>query len=216
MTTVQVEPVAQTLTSVGPLDSSQSRLKSCNRKCHLPLTPLGLSCSGRVVGGRSRWLGGAASRWDAGAASGVVSRADGAELNVGEGNMGIGNIALEISRNTGGDGARATSNTRLRSVAIERVVGVEPEHAGVVLEARVSNCREQRKKKHTSCQRDIERTIPRLKAAPMPRIPPLAVKGSESWKKLFWSTQNSEVSESYSESSGNPALSFWMTTPFWT
>ena len=59
--------------------------------------------------------------------------ADGAELDVAVGNVGVGAVLLDVSGDTGGCGARSTGNTRGGGTAGGGVVGVEPEHVGCVV-----------------------------------------------------------------------------------
>jgi hypothetical protein len=62
------------------------------------------------------------------------SRSDGAELDVGVDDLGIGGLALDLRGLTGRGGAGTTSNTGLGCVAGGGVGGVEPEHLrGVVV-----------------------------------------------------------------------------------
>jgi hypothetical protein len=81
--------------------------------------------SGSVSAGR-RWVGGAR----------VVGAADRTELDVGEGDLGVGNVSLEVGGNARGGSARASLSTKLGGIG--GVSRVEPEHVGVVLRIRVS------------------------------------------------------------------------------
>jgi hypothetical protein len=93
------------------------------------LAPLVNSAGVRVggVGGlRLRRLGAVA----------LVGAADGTELDVGEGDLGVGDILLEVSRQARGCGARSSLRAELGRVSGEG--RVEPEHVGVVLCIRVS------------------------------------------------------------------------------
>lgn len=81
--------------------------------------------NGGVAGDRGDWGGGGSSAG--------VGRADFAELDVGEEDLGVGLIGLDVLGVSGCDRASATSDTRLVWVGISRVVGVEPEHVGEVV-----------------------------------------------------------------------------------
>lgn len=59
--------------------------------------------------------------------------AEGTDLNVGEGNRGVGAVLLDILGVTGSGGASATSDTGLGGGGIGWVRGVEPEHLGEVV-----------------------------------------------------------------------------------
>lgn len=81
-----------------------------------------LSSGGDGLDGAGRVGGGAAGR-----ATGE-GRADGAELDVGEDDLGVGGVGL----NLGGDtrGGRALTTVSTGAATLDRVGGVEPEHVG--------------------------------------------------------------------------------------
>jgi hypothetical protein len=63
----------------------------------------------------------------------VEGRADGAELDVGEDNAGVGAVRLKIRRLARGSRASTTGDTRLAGVGSGGVAGVEPEHVDRVV-----------------------------------------------------------------------------------
>lgn len=97
------------------------------------LTPLVNSTTGGRVGGRvrlSRRVGGG------GAGAALVGAADGTELDVGEGNLGVGDVLLEVGRHA--RGCRARSSLRADLGRVSGVGRVEPEHVRVVLCTKVN------------------------------------------------------------------------------
>lgn len=66
--------------------------------------------------------------------AGVVGRADGAELDVGVDDLGVGGVGLNVGGGTRAGGAGTTSNTGSGGISGGGVVRVEPEHVdGVVV-----------------------------------------------------------------------------------
>lgn len=88
-------------------------------------------------GSRGSGLGGGAGGLGSGGSSASRARgvggADGAVLDVGEGDGRRSSVGLDISGIAGGDSARATSNTGGGGGSGGRVVGVEPQHVGCVV-----------------------------------------------------------------------------------
>ena len=72
-------------------------------------------------------------RWLGCLGGGLEGRADGAELDLGEGHRGIAGGALNLLGVTGVGLAGATANTGLAGLGILGVGAVEPHHAGVVV-----------------------------------------------------------------------------------
>jgi len=94
------------------------------------LSPL-VDAAGRGVGGSGRTSGAAAGRGVGGGAVALVGASDGTELDVGEGNLGVGDISLKVGGLARGDSARTSLRSNLGRVGW--VGRVEPEHVGVVL-----------------------------------------------------------------------------------
>ena len=101
-------------------------------------TYLGCLAASGLGGGSGGGLGGGSS--GSGGASGLgggdgarEGRADGAELDVGVGDGGVGDLSLNISGDTRGGGARTTRDTGLGSISGSGVVGVEPESVGIMI-----------------------------------------------------------------------------------
>ena len=114
-----------------------------------PVFTAALSVKRSTSGSRSR-AGGSASRGgrsgraggsgDGGAGggrgNGTSSREGGSditELDVGEGDEGVGLLRFDISGDTGGDGARSTKDTGVGGGLVERIGAVEPQHVGRIV-----------------------------------------------------------------------------------
>lgn len=101
---------------------------SVRRHASLATGPVLAAALAPVGNGRIGGIGGSGGIGGTGRA---VGRADGAELDVGEGNGGVGNILLEVRGDTGSGRARAAGGAKLGRAG--RVGRVEPEHVRVVL-----------------------------------------------------------------------------------
>lgn len=93
------------------------------------LSPLRSSSGGRRGGGLG-WCG-AGGGGGASARAGTVGRANGANLDVGVGDGGVGDVGLDIAGDTGGGGAGTTLGAELGGVGGEGAV--EPEHVGCMV-----------------------------------------------------------------------------------
>ena len=95
------------------------------------LSPLRSSSGGRRGGGLG-WCGaGGGGGASASARAGTVGRANGANLDVGVGDGGVGDVGLDIAGDTGGGGAGTTLGAELGGVGGEGAV--EPEHVGCMV-----------------------------------------------------------------------------------
>lgn len=119
---------------------------------------------------------------------------DGTELDVAVDDRGRGSVGLDIGGSTARGGARSTGGSQ--SGRVGGVGRVQPEHVGVVLfRMSVSYVRDHKKfqgrKKEvlTSSHKLMTRTIPVLRASPIPDRPPLGVKESSVPVAVFCASQ---------------------------